>query len=131
MCSLACRREERPQAHRRHRFQKITVEAGLPASIDLRLERGAAISGTILFDDGSPAAGLAVRALVRHKQGQKDTWSPLPRDTFRHVKAEARTDDLGRYRIGGLRAARLHVQVDLELQNMDHRNAARRRWHCR
>ena len=44
---------------------KITVEAGLPASVDLRLERGAAISGTILFDDGSPAADLVVHALIR------------------------------------------------------------------
>jgi hypothetical protein len=93
---------------------KITVEAGLPASIDLRLERGAAISGTILFDDGTPAADLAVRALVRNKQGQKDTWSPLRATPFA-MSAEARTDDLGRYRIAGLAPREYTVQVDLEL----------------
>jgi hypothetical protein len=59
---------------------QITVEADLPASIDLRPERGAAISGTILFDDGTPAADLVVHALVRHTQGQKDT-----RHSYHHV----------------------------------------------
>jgi hypothetical protein len=97
---------------------KITVGAGLPASIDLRLERGAAISGTILFDDGSPAAELAVHALVRNKQGKKNTWSPL-RSTPFAMSAEARTDDLGRYRIAGLAPREYAVQVDLELQDRE------------
>ena len=54
----------------------IKVEAGLPASLDIRLERGAAISGTVLFDDGSPAADLTVRALIRRKEGQKERRGP-------------------------------------------------------
>jgi hypothetical protein len=98
---------------------RITVEAGLPASIDLRLERGAAISGTVLFDDGSPAADLVVRALVRHKQGQKETWSPLPAIPFA-MSAEAHTDDVGHYRISGLAPRDYTIQVDMELQNRDY-----------
>ncbi len=97
---------------------KITVEAGLPASIDLRLERGAAISGTILFDDGTPAADLVVHALARHTQGEKDTWSPLPATPI-IMSSEARTDDLGRYRIVGLAPRDYMVEVDLELQDRD------------
>jgi hypothetical protein len=97
---------------------RITVEAGLPASIDLRLERGGAISGTILFDDGTPAADLVVRALVRNKQGKKDIWSPL-RGTPFAMSADARTDDLGRYRIAGLAPREYTVQVDLELQDRE------------
>lgn len=97
---------------------KIAVEAGLPASIDLRLERGAAINGTILFDDGSPAADLVVRALVRHKQGQKETWTALPPTPFM-MSGEVHTDDLGRYRLVGLAPREYIVQVDLELQNRD------------
>ena len=96
----------------------ITIQAGLPASIDLRLERGAAISGTVLFDDGSPAADLTVHALVRRKQGQKETWSAL-RPTPFGTMAEVRTDDLGRYRLIGLPASEYTVQVDLELQKLD------------
>jgi hypothetical protein len=97
---------------------KITVEAGLPASVDLRLERGAAISGTILFDDGSPAADLVVHALIRRKGGQKESWSPLP-STPIIMADDVRTDDLGRYRIAGLAPRDYMIQVDLELQDTD------------
>lgn len=96
----------------------IKVEAGLPASLDIRLERGAAISGTALFDDGSPAADLTVRALIRRKQGQKETWTALPPTPFR-MDSEIRTDDLGRYRLVGLAPRDYIVQIDLELQNTD------------
>ena len=95
---------------------KITIEAGLPASIDLRLERGAAISGAILFDDGTPAAGLAVHALVRRKQGQKETWTALPPSPFITTR-DAQTDDLGHYRLIGLSPREYIVQVTLELKN--------------
>jgi hypothetical protein len=97
---------------------KITVETGLPASIDLRLERGAAISGTILFDDGTPATDLIVHALIRRKQDQKDSWLPLP-STPLVMAPDVRTDDLGRYRIAGLAPRDYAVQVDLQLQDMD------------
>lgn len=97
---------------------KITVEAGLPASIDLRLERGAAISGVILFDDGSPAADLVVHALIRHATAQKETWSTLP-STPLVMAGDVRTDDLGRYRIAGLAPRDYAVQVDLQLQDTD------------
>ena len=39
---------------------RITVQSGQPATVDVTLERGAAISGNISYDDGNPAAGLRV-----------------------------------------------------------------------
>src|SRR5262249_50716662 len=59
-----------PEDHKRIAgiLPRIVVEGGLPVSVDIRLERGAIISGTILFDDGSPASGLPVHALVRRKE---------------------------------------------------------------
>jgi hypothetical protein len=97
---------------------RITVEAGLPASVEVRLERGSAISGIVLFDDGSPASGLPVHALVRRKDGQKETWSPLRSLPFATM-GNAYTDDLGRYRLTGLQPHEYIVEVVLEMQQID------------
>ncbi len=101
---------------------RIAVEAGLPASVEVRLERGSAISGTVLFDDGSPASGLPVHALVRRKDGQKETWSPLRPMPFA-LMADVYTDDLGRYRLTGLQSREYMVEVVLQLQHMDFASA--------
>ena len=87
-----------PEEHKRLAtiLPRIVVEARLPVSVDIRLERGAVISGTILYDDGSPASGLPVHALARHKDGKKETWSPLRPMPFA-LMADVYTDDLGRY----------------------------------
>jgi hypothetical protein len=77
---------------------RVDVQADQAASIDIRLERGAAISGTVRFDDGSPASGLTV--MVLHKS--KDKWIPstaVPSFTLSVLP----TDDLGHYRVSGLR----------------------------
>jgi hypothetical protein len=66
---------------------KITIEAGLPASIDIRLERGAAISGTVLFDDGTPlpispcmhwSVVSRARRRPRRKSGPRSARHPSP-----------------------------------------------------
>lgn len=101
---------------------RITVEVGLPASVEVRLERGSAISGTVLFDDGSPASGLPVHALVRRKDGQKETWSQLRPMPFA-LMADVYTDDLGRYRLTGLQSREYMVEVVLQLQHMDFASA--------
>ena len=92
---------------------------GLPASVDVRLERGSAISGTVLFDDGSPASGLPVHALVRRKDGKKETWSPLRRHALRfdggrlHRRSRPVSPHRSRNR------ASILFEVDLNLQHMD------------
>jgi hypothetical protein len=109
-----------PEDHKRIAgiLPRIVVEAGLPVSVDVRLERGAIISGTVLFDDGSPASGLPVHALVRRKDGKKETWSPLRPMPFA-LMADVYTDDLGRYRLTGLESREYLVKVDLNLQHME------------
>jgi hypothetical protein len=113
-----------PEDHKRIAtvLPRIVVEARLPVSVDVRLERGAIISGTILYDDGSPASGLPVHALVRHKDGKKETWSPLRPMPFA-LMADVYTDDLGRYRLTGLESREYLVRVDLNLQHMDFASA--------
>jgi hypothetical protein len=79
--------------------QTVVVEANLGASVNVSLERGAAVAGTILFDDGSPAQGLDVN-LVTHKQGK---WVPIQTGSADGLGVgSAKTDDRGRYRISGL-----------------------------
>lgn len=113
-----------PEDHKRIAgiLPRIVVEAGLPASVEVRLERGSAISGTVLFDDGSPASGLPVHALVRRKDGQKETWSPLRPMPFA-LMADVYTDDLGRYRLTGLQSREYMVEVVLQLQQMNFASA--------
>ena len=78
---------------------RVDVQADQAASIDIRLERGAAISGAVRFDDGSPASGVMVMVLHR----SKDKWVPsTPQMPFAAPIPPA-TDDVGHYRVSGLR----------------------------
>ncbi len=79
--------------------QTVVVEANLGASVNVSLERGAAVAGTILFDDGSPAPGLGVN-LLTHKQGK---WVSIQTGSADGLGVgSVRTDDRGHYRISGL-----------------------------
>lgn len=42
-------------------LQRVSVEAGRTAVVNLTLERGASVSGTVNFDDGSPAVAFISR----------------------------------------------------------------------
>ncbi len=90
---------------------RITVQPNLPVSVNVSLERGAAVSGTVLFDDGSPASGLSVQAYVHWK----DQWVPLPSTPFERANHSAVTDDQGNYRISGLPAMQYLLEVELAL----------------
>jgi hypothetical protein len=93
---------------------QVTVQSSLPATADVTLERGAAISGNVSYDDGSPAVGLEVDLLARMLQDGKETWAPFkvaPGSPFSSVY----TDDRGNYRINGLPERKFIVQVTLNL----------------
>jgi hypothetical protein len=92
---------------------RIEVQASQPVSVDVSLERGAAVSGNVSYDDGSAAAGLEVNLLARLLQNGKETWAQLkPAPNFRF---EVKTDDRGNYRITGLPSRKYIVQVTLDL----------------
>jgi hypothetical protein len=90
---------------------KVDVEADQAASIDVRIERGAAVSGIIRFDDGSPAAGVLV--VVLHKSKNKWVSSPTGDYGAFAMPSSLMTDDLGHYRIGGLRDREYILQATL------------------
>jgi hypothetical protein len=97
-------------------FARVDVQSNLPTNMDVMLERGGAISGTITFDDGEPAAGIEVAPLVRIFRDGKETWKEVD---FRSnpLIASMLTDDRGNYRISGLPAGKYAVEVSLRFSD--------------
>ncbi len=85
---------------------EITVQADQAASIDIRLERGAAVSGTVRFDDGSPAVGVHVGPVPIARSQIKSSYS----SDF-GVQGDVVTNDLGHYRISGMHGGRYAVEA--------------------
>lgn len=85
--------------------EKIVVQANQPARVELRLERGASLSGTVQYDDGSPAPGVTTVLMTQDSAGKwKDlslTMVPTP------------TDDLGHFRFYGLLPGKYAVKAAL------------------
>jgi hypothetical protein len=98
-----------PAVHARilARVPTITVTGTDAARADLRLDRGAVVSGRVFFDDGTPATGWFL-SVIKPKSAEEDSsalaanmsqllalgkGSPVPM-----------TDDVGHYRIAGLPA---------------------------
>jgi len=94
----------------------ITVTGSNAAHVDLRLDRGAAVSGRILFDDGSPAAGWTL-SVVKPKTPESldDAASAMMNQALAMGGAVQifKTDDLGHYRISGLTPGDYAVRATL------------------
>jgi hypothetical protein len=94
----------------------VTVTGADSAHAELRLERGAAISGRILFDDASPAAGWTLSAI---KPGTPDSAADAASATMNQALAMsgavqlAKSDDLGHFRITGLVAGSYALRATL------------------
>lgn len=67
---------------------RVSVTAGGTASVQVTIYRGATISGSVSFDDGSPAAGIPVRAMSAVNATGSGSF--------------ATTDDRGHFRLNGL-----------------------------
>jgi hypothetical protein len=93
----------------------VTVDRDGTASINLSLERAGAVSGTILYDDGSPAPGVEVK-LRERKNGK---WGPVQNVAGDNMgSGNAVTDDRGMFRITGLPPLKeAVVEADLSIQN--------------
>jgi hypothetical protein len=93
----------------------VTVEANASASINISLERGASVSGTILFDDGSPAPGIRIH-LVERKNGKWGAVQTTAGDNM--TTSSAVSDDRGNYRMSGLPPVKeALVQADLNVSS--------------
>jgi hypothetical protein len=95
---------------------RVDVQADQTAAIDIRLERGAAISGTVRFDDGSPASVVGIMVLHR----KKDKWVPSSGPGFA-MEPPPSTDDLGHYRVSGLRDRDYLVMAQLSRTDLESR----------
>ena len=86
--------------------QTITINGTESARMELRIERGAAISGRVLYDDGAPAQHWIVRARKQVKQGAPAAVAPYDFQTD--------TDDLGRFRLSGLPSGEYILMISYE-----------------
>jgi hypothetical protein len=85
--------------------QKIVVQPSQAAHADLRLERGATLSGTIRYDDGSPAPGVTPVLMEQSSDGK---WKELSGSLI-----PVPSDDRGHYRFYGLAAGKYAVKAAL------------------
>ncbi len=90
---------------------KVQVLQGASTVVELRLIRGAAVSGSVRYQDGSPAIEAAIQLLRQDKESKWRTDSP---GTAQGVQG-AKTDDLGHFRISGLVAGSVILKCTLRL----------------
>jgi hypothetical protein len=86
--------------------EKIEVQPNVSVRADIRLERGGSISGTVRYDDGSPAPGVMPMLMTLDKDGK---WKELGSVSAIPVHS----DDQGRYRLYGLLPGKYAVKATL------------------
>jgi hypothetical protein len=99
----------------------VHVVADRSVSSDLTVERGGAVTGRVMWDDGSPAARVIVTVETKAAaDAGKDKAKTLPPQFVMLGLAGGSlgtTDDLGQYRVAGLVAGSYIVKATLQLQN--------------
>jgi hypothetical protein len=99
----------------------VTVTGTDSAHADLRLERGSAIGGRIVYDDGSPAAGWTV-TVIRPKSvddpAEATAAAMGPALAMMGAGQPSKTDDLGHFRISGLAAGEYALRASLTAQGV-------------
>jgi hypothetical protein len=110
--------DDATQARIQQLLTAVTVTAGHNAEAEVRLVRGGAISGTVHFDDGSPAVHVGIALLQKDKTGK---WVEAHSGNLADPFSGNRTDDRGQYRLTGLaggdylvRATLAHSQVQVD-----------------
>ena len=91
----------------------VDVEADQTAAVTVRLERASEVSGTVLYDDGSPAVGLKMLLLGKDKDGSFVAVHPDLKGDASSFGLTTQTDDRGRYRMIGTPQGEYVVQATL------------------
>jgi hypothetical protein len=79
---------------------RVSVAANQAANVQVMIYRGATISGTVSFDDGTPAAGVSIQAFVLATSTTgTQTTGTAPQQS---IAGFAQTDDRGQFRVSGL-----------------------------
>ena len=95
----------------------VTVEAGKAADVVVSIRHGAALSGTLSYDDGSPAVGVRVHLLSRTKAGEfaEPNLLSLGGASSNATLMGYVTDDQGRFRIAGLPPGQYALRAEVPL----------------
>jgi hypothetical protein len=96
----------------------VDVEPNQAASVTLRLEHASELSGTVLYDDGSPAVGLQMQLLRKDKDGKLAELNMAAVNGLGLFGSTASTDDRGRYRMIGTPAGEYVVRASLPTQKI-------------
>jgi hypothetical protein len=102
----------------------VTISANQPAQLSLRLERGAEIDGTVMYDDGSPAIGLRMNFKLKAAQ-ESNGMLPQMMDSegiFYSQMGPPMTDDRGHFRILGVPPGEYVVSAALPAESAEHAN---------
>jgi hypothetical protein len=94
----------------------ITVNGADSARAEVRLDRGAAIAGRILYDDGNPASGwtlTVVKPGTAEDPSEDVAAAMAPALAMGGMGQLTKTDDLGFYRLSGLAAGEYVLRCSL------------------
>jgi hypothetical protein len=94
----------------------ITVTGTDSAHADLRLVRGAAIDGRILYDDGTPAVGWSLTVIKPRSTDDPNeavAAAMAPALSMMGIGQPSKTDDRGLFRIAGLAAGEYALRASL------------------
>lgn len=84
--------------------EPVEVEEGAHLTREIRLDRGAAIEGVVLDDQGRPAAGARIEAERKEPDPPGSGWHEIP-------AGRATCDAQGRFTLGGLRPGSHELSV--------------------
>lgn len=99
-------------------LQKVTVDPDQTATLNVQLERGAAISGFVRYGDSSPAAKVQINLFRKAKDGNWEPAVVASSAIFALHGINATTDDRGFFREAGLPAGTYTVEANLPIVQM-------------
>lgn len=101
----------------------VEVEADQTANIAIRLDRAAEIDGSVLYDDGSPAAMLPLNITEISSDGAGG-GATVEHDSYWDYLAaySPSTDDRGRFRIIGLEPGTYFLSASVDTLSAEHRD---------
>ena len=96
----------------REALTEVTVDSNQAVQTEIRLQRGAEVSGHLLYDDGSPAGNISMTLLQKNDKGE---WVNRKRDSHDFTDFVT-SDDTGHFHFAALLPGEYLLQATLELQ---------------
>ena len=100
--------DEATRARMHRDLEIVDIRSRAETRVDVTLQRGATLAGTVSFDDGSPAIGLGTELLEKNAKGE---WVEAKLSGIRFGS----TDGRGRYQIDAVPPGSYLVRANLSL----------------